>query len=262
MMKQPLKPLKRPDPDKVARKDEVCKHQHGDACMTDGKARGGHARAEALTPEERSEIAKNAALARHEIIKATHGSEDHPLRIGNIDIPCYVLEDGRRVLSLGGMVRALGMSIGGTGRKQGDRLYQFATQKSILPFVSNDLISRMDNAVQFRAPTGGSAATGYEATILADLCEAVLAAREAGDLRADQLHIAKQAEILVRAFARVGIIALVDEATGYQADRAKDALAKILEAFIAKELQSWVQTFPTDYYRELFRWRQARQISN
>ena len=59
----------------------------------------------------------------------------------------------------------------------------------------------------------------------------------------------------MRGFARVGIIALVDEATGYQSERAKNALATILEAFIAKELQPWIQTFPTDYYRELFRLR-------
>jgi hypothetical protein len=46
--------------------------------------------------------------------------------------------------------------------------------------------------------------------------------------------------------AHTGIIALVDEVTGYQCDRAKDALAKILEAFIERELQPWVQTFPAD----------------
>jgi hypothetical protein len=53
----------------------------------------------------------------------------------------------------------------------------------------------------------------------------------------------------------VGIIALIDEATGYQDSRAKDALAKILEAFITKELRKWVSTFPVDYYKELFRLR-------
>lgn len=70
-----------------------------------------------------------------------------------------------------------------------------------------------------------------------------------------QEHIAHQAEILVRGFARVGIIALVDEATGYQKDRAADALSKILEAFIEKELQPWVRTFPAEYYEQLFRLR-------
>ncbi len=53
----------------------------------------------------------------------------------------------------------------------------------------------------------------------------------------------------------VGIISLVDEATGYQEFRQRDALARILEAFIDKELQPWVQTFPSDYYSELFRLR-------
>jgi hypothetical protein len=153
------------------------------------------------------------------------------------------------------MVKALGMTIGSAGGGEGDRLASFAAGKAISPFVSADLASRMNSPVRFQAPTGGSPATGYEATILADLCDAVLAARKAGALRPQQEHIAHQCEILVRGFARVGIIALVDEATGYQAERAKDALATILEAFIAKELQPWIQTFPTEYYRELFRLR-------
>jgi P63C domain len=69
------------------------------------------------------------------------------------------------------------------------------------------------------------------------------------------MHIADRCEILVRSFARVGIIALVDEATGFQRDRARDALARILEAFIAKELQPWVRTFPSEFYQEIFRLR-------
>ena len=221
----------------------------------DRKARGGHARAEALSPEQRKEIAQKAANARYSIVRATHGAADQPLRIGELEIPAYVLEDGRRVLSLGGMVKAMGMSIGSAGGGEGDRLVSFASGKSINPFISSDLYSRMRSPIRFRAPTGGTIATGYEATILPDLCDAVLAARKAGALVPHQRHIADQCEILVRGFARVGIIALVDEVTGYQKDRARDALAKILEAFIAKELQPWVQTFPADYYEQLFRLR-------
>lgn len=220
----------------------------------DQKAKGGHARAEALTPEQRSEIAQKAARARHDVLKATHGSEDHPLKIGDVEIPCYVLEDGRRVLQQTGLIGALNMSHGGSYSTGGDRLAKFATQGRLKPYVSNELVERTADPIKFRTP-GGSLAYGYEATVLADLCEAVLAARSAGVLQKQQEHIAKQAEILVRGFARIGIIALVDEATGYQADRARDALAKILENFIAKELQAWVQTFPVDYYRELFRLR-------
>ena len=71
----------------------------------------------------------------------------------------------------------------------------------------------------------------------------------------NQLHVAKQADVLMRGLAHVGIIALVDEATGYQDLRARNALALILEQFIAKELQAWVRTFPDDYYRGMFQLR-------
>ena len=90
---------------------------------------------------------------------------------------------------------------------------------------------------------------------LPQVCDVYLRACGAKKLRHNQQHIARQAEILVRAFAHVGIIALVDEATGYQDARDRDALARILEAFVAKELRKWVRTFPADYYKELFRLR-------
>ena len=77
----------------------------------------------------------------------------------------------------------------------------------------------------------------------------------AGVLQKQQKHIAERAEILLRGFARIGIMGLVDEATGFQRDRAHDALSKILEAFIAKELQPYVPTFPSEFYQEIFRLR-------
>jgi hypothetical protein len=121
--------------------------------------------------------------------------------------------------------------------------------------VSNQLAVLMGNPIRFRLPAGGKPAYGYPATILADICDVVLAARKAGALQKQQEHIAERCELLVRGFARVGIIALVDEATGYQRDRKKDALARILEAFIAKELQPYIRTFPSDFYQEMFRLR-------
>lgn len=217
-----------------------------------GKAIGGKARAASLSSEDRSSIAKKAAESRWAsgpTLSATHGDDEHPLRIGDIEIPCYVLEDETRVLSQRGVITSLGMGSGA------DRLAAFAGGKGISPYISSELAAAIRSPIKFRPPRGGAAAYGYPATILADLCEAVLAARKAGALMPQQSHIAEQCEILVRGLARVGIIALVDEATGYQKDRSANALAKILEAFIAKELQPWVRTFPADYYEELFRLR-------
>ncbi|MEE3703930.1 P63C domain-containing protein, partial [Pasteurella multocida] len=98
-------------------------------------------------------------------------------------------------------------------------------------------------------------ANGYRADLLPTICEIYLAARSENALPYQQAHVAAQAEMLVRALAHVGIIALVDEATGYQEVRTKDALSRILEAFVAKELQPWVRTFPPEFYREMFRLR-------
>lgn len=221
-----------------------------------GRSKSGFARAESLSGPRRSEIAKRAAEARwsEDVTKATHGAPDHPLRIGDIEIPCYVLEDERRVLQQTHVIRALNMSHGGSYSTGGDRLAKFAAQGRLKEFVSNELLDRTANPIRFRTPQG-SLAYGYEATILADLCDAILAARRDGKLQKQQAHVADRAEILVRGFARVGIIALVDEATGYQRDRANNALAQILEAFIAKELQPYVTTFPGDYYQQMFRLR-------
>ena len=97
---------------------------------------------------------------------------------------------------------------------------------------------------------------GYEATILRKLCDAILTAKDVGTLKTEQeLRYAQFAYILIRAFATVGIIALIDEVTGYQEIRAKNDLAKILEAFVAKEIQPWIKTFPDEYYKQLFRLR-------
>jgi P63C domain len=224
-----------------------------------GRALGGLARMEGTTGKERTALAKKAAAARWsgDIKVATHGSDDHPLKIGGVEIPCYVLEDETRVLSQRGVVvSGLGIQYsGGASRSGADRLTYFLQGKGISPFVSSELLALVGNPFKFRHSGGGGIAWGYPATILADLCDVVLAARKAGALQKQQEHIADRCEVLLRGFARVGIIALVDEATGYQRDRTRDALARILEAFVAKELQPWVKTFPDEYYAQMFRLR-------
>ncbi len=82
-----------------------------------------------------------------------------------------------------------------------------------------------------------------------------LKTRDVDALHPRQVPMAAQADIIMRGLATVGIIALIDEATGYQQERAVNALAEILEKFIAKELRPWVRTFPDEFYRELYRLR-------
>jgi len=121
----------------------------------------------------------------------------------------------------------------------------FLAQSQLKPFINNSLHEGLLLPIDYT--DGVRVITGYDARILPIVCDIWLKARESGALVKRQLDKAQKAEILMRGLAHVGIIALVDEATGYQSIRAKNALAKILEAFVAKELQPYVKTFPLEW---------------
>lgn len=189
-----------------------------------------------------------------EILKATYGAPERPLKIPGFEIPCYVLENEQRVIVHSGLLKALGMSSGG-GQKVGSRkIDEFLGSSSLKPFITNDLSDRVRKAIEFKTPNG-TTAFGYEATILVDICDAVLQANKEGKLFSKQKHIAERAEILIRAFAKTGIIALVDEATGFQQVREKDALKKFLEKFLTEEKGKWIKTFQDEFFEMIFKMR-------
>lgn len=221
-----------------------------------GKAKGGVARAKSMTPDQRSDSAKKAAEARwsQRATKATHTGE---LVIGDLLLPCAVLPDGSRVLSQRGVGRALGKTFGGKqfqreeGEDPADKLPFFLTGKSLDPFISNELrllISEPKVYIQ-----NGAKAHGIDATALPGICEVWLKAREAGVLTRVQLPTAAKAEMIIRGLARVGITALVDEATGYQDVRDRQALQAILDQYLRKELAAWAKRFPDEFYQQMFR---------
>ena len=187
-------------------------------------------------------------------LKVIAGTPDRPLVIGEIELPCYVLEDETRVLSQRGFLGAIGRSEKMPARPPGgdDKLPVFLASDRLKPFISRELVATTA-PVEFQPPDGGRSAYGYPATILPQVCEVYLRARDAGVLLASQRHIAERAEVLIRGLATIGIIALVDEATGYQRLREERALATILEKFIAKELQPWTRTFPYEFYQQIYR---------
>lgn len=232
----------------------------GRALAAIGAAKGGHARAASMTQEERSEAASVAARARwrdrQEIPRATHTGE---MRIGPLLIPCAVLEDGRRMISQRGIVRALGSRTGaGAARAMedgGPKLPPFLASKSIFPFIPPDLLVKVNSPIVYRTGRGGGLAHGFEASLLPHICDVWLAARDAGSLWQRQRPLAERADIIMRGLAHIGVIALVDEATGYQEDRGKNALQRILEQFIAKELLPWTKKFPDSFFEEIYRLR-------
>lgn len=222
-----------------------------------GRAAGGNARAAALTPARRREIASKAAAARwaEPTKEAVCGSPDKPLTIGDVKIECYVLDDGTRVITQSAFLQALGRHRRVMGRRDevDAELPPILQAKAIRPFLPEGIATRA-KSISFRLPNGGRA-SGYNAELLPEVCEMYLAARQADALPYNQQHIAQAAELLVRGLARVGIIALVDEATGYQELRTKNALEKILADYVDKELQPYLRTFPAEFYTEMFRLR-------
>ncbi len=186
-----------------------------------------------------------------------------PNKIRDLEIPCSVLGDGTRVLHERGVMTALGVArSGGTFRRakeaagDGAQLPLYVAQINLMPFVDLELAEVLKQPIWYRPPSGpnsGRPHKGIRAEMLPRICNVWLKARDAGVLRRGQVVVAANADIITRGLAEVGIVALVDEATGFQDVRARDALARILEQFVAKAIQPYLKTFPVDFFRELCR---------
>ena len=218
------------------------------------KVAAGQARAASMTPARRSEIARKAAATKWGTLREVI-SREGIVNVGGVELQCYVLDDETRVLARASFVKAIGRTGKVKGGRRFDEEFQtpvFLTAENLKPFFPNDLEV---NSKPILFTDGDSQMIGYRAELLPDVCDIFADAERAGVLRKNQLHIATACRILSRGLTRVGIIGLIDEATGYQHTRAANALARILETYIAKELQPWVKTFPDEFYEQLFRLR-------
>jgi hypothetical protein len=212
-----------------------------------GASAGGKARAAKLSAEDRREISRKAAQARWggRAIPATHTGA---LAMGDRVVECAVVDDGTRVINQGTMLRALGRNRRPKSNESGTVL--FAT--NLQPFVSEELADTLASPIVYITP-GGARAHGYPAHILPDVCDVYLMARRKQALLASQEPAAEAAELLLQSLARVGIIALVDEATGYQEVRARNELQVILDAYVQPEFQKWTRKFPDEFFRQIYR---------
>jgi len=183
------------------------------------------------------------------IPRATHWGE---LQIGETSLPCYVLENGERVFSLKGVMVGL-IEI------EGGPLADYLMVTTLKPYLPEDLTPEEDGSIPalitFDTGAGGFAkqALGLPVEKFMDLCAAYSVAFEKEELTERQQKIAKNAHRFLRACAKVGIIALVDEVTGYQYDRVQDALQFKLKLFLEEEMRPWEKTFPNELWLEFGR---------
>ncbi len=212
------------------------------------KAKGGYARDKALTKSEKTAIAKKGAEARWGE-KITHMGV---LNLAGFEVPCYVTESGLRVLSGRGMQDALKLVDETMTNKAGSRLGRLFGYKSLQPLIEQAKSEGRFEPIKLHYQ--GKTIHGYHAEALSEICKLMLDARSQGLLKTKrQQEIADRCETLLRAFAKVGLTALIDEVTGYQYTRARNALEEVFEAFIAKELRKWVKTFPDEFYFQICR---------
>lgn len=226
---------------------------------------GGAARAAKMTPEERAASARQAAKSRWakppkaltSALEATPALEGEVLppspfakhkgvmMLGGSPVDVYVLDTGDRVISTRGAVKAM------TGQDAGN-LVEYLSVSGLKGFVDSDLVlgetkDFFISGTQFRGR--GITAEQFEAIITG-----YVQALGAGALKTDrQREIATACAILSTAFIKLGIIAQIDEATGYQYERAQDALQVKLQAYIAEELRSWEPTFPDELWEQFGR---------
>lgn len=219
------------------------------------RAAGGVARAASLTKTERKEIAQRAAQARwsKHLPEATH---EGIIRLGDVEIDVAVLDTGQRVITQSGFMVGLGRARQAKGRQyyKGDvNLPAFLTAQNLKPFISSKL-EVTSSQIEFRTKKGVRA-FGYASELLPEVCDVFIDAYVAGVLRPNQRHIADRARIIAKGLQRLGIAALIDEATGYQEVRDKQALQALLDLYLRKELAAWAKRFPDEFYEHIFRLR-------
>ncbi len=181
------------------------------------------------------------------MIKAVAQSDKTPLRFWEVEIPCYVLEDWTRVLSWRWIQNSLGIE----SNKSWNTLTNFLLRNIN---NNNSIVERLQNPLKFERKWAWWSAewtNGYDATLLIDICDWLIQANKDGKMPDTHTYLVDHAEIIIRSVAKVGIIALVDEATGYQ--KRKDEYQATLQTYIAKEMRPWLKTFKDEYYKELYK---------
>jgi addiction module HigA family antidote len=170
------------------------------------------------------------------------------LSLGGWRIRCYVTPDEQRLISESDFLNLFGFK-GSTPRRRCADLIDSPYLKS----GSMDILrKKLTNPIKLVGPEH-EVVYAHEGNILIDYCRALMDIRRIKGLPAWASDFADQAELIVMSVAKVGIAALIDEATGYQSRRNKEALQKLLARYFREEYAAWTKRFPDWFYEEVFR---------
>lgn len=165
--------------------------------------------------------------------------------LGGDELDVYVLNTEDRVISLRSAVKSIASADSGD-------LAKFTGVSSLKDYINNDLIlaELKDFSIPGTQFLGRGMTTEHFELIVRGYVQALY---EGAKLTDRQREIAIKCAVLTAGLTRTGLDALIDEATGYQYERAEDALQVKLRAFIADELRAWEKTFPDELWEEFGR---------
>ena len=182
------------------------------------------------------------------------------MEIAGMEIPCAVLIDERRVVTEHGIAQILGGRSGSSlRRKYANRekgrapLPLFLAPKSLKPYINKYLSGDPLEPIIYRHKT--TTISAFDCRILPNICRVWIEAALNGDLQPQQMPKTMNALSFLNGLGELGIIGLVDEATGYQAIRDRRALNKFLDKYLLQEQAKWAKRFPDDFYKNIFRLR-------
>lgn len=214
--------------------------------LVKGRAIGAKARSEKLTPERRSEIARHAANVKHSKNKIPVA-----IRKGNFkedfgfDVDCYVIDNDEKTALISGRGMAAALALGNAA---GSRFSRFINYQYIQNHISDELREKLNNPIVFNRNINSSAseqiAYGYDVTILIDLCNVILAAKNAGEKFSEK--VAQQAQIIISASAKLGIQELVYKLAGF--DSTKEQIISAFKRFVNEEAKKYEKIFPSELY--------------
>lgn len=225
--------------------------------MDNHHKKGGVSRMNQLTPKERSELGKKGYQEKinPSIPKATHSGI---LKIGETELECAVVKmpngEVKRLLLSKGVLLAMGRGkIGGSDRKRAEALNLpiFLNASNLKPFIPSEM-EKWVEPIYFKKGSG-KPKPGYDYRVLTSACETYLRARDQNALSKDQMELAKSCEMLMRSFSQVGLVSLIDEVSGYQEIRDRNALQILLDKYLRAEFAEWAKRFPDEFYKQIFR---------
>lgn len=180
------------------------------------------------------------------IYEATHRGY---VQIGDKEIPCAVLENGQRIISQTGLFQTFDRPTHGAKRAEG--LPSIVSAQNFLEFVTPEFQEKAE-IIHYKH-VNGRVAKGYNAEIIPMICELYIEANRENKLHASQVKLVDRAVTIILALSKIGITALIDEATGYQEDRDRKELQILLSAYLSENLLDWTSRFPLEYYEEIYR---------